>query len=160
MDERPRRDISDGCSWKCRQCKTRKSIREGSFFSKSKLTLQKWLLLLHLWAVDCPVTSAMDQLAIDSRTGVDIYQWLREVCSTKLLQTPIVLGGPGVIVQIDESLFRHKPKVRLRVVGIMAVMYSSYYFNSITEEDPQPKRFGYLGWWILHKHRHWATWRL
>lgn len=24
---------------------------------------------------------------------------------------PIVLGGPGIIVQIDESLFRHKPKV-------------------------------------------------
>ena len=23
---------------------------------------------------------------------------------------PLLLGGPGVIVQIDESLFRHKPK--------------------------------------------------
>ena len=87
------------------------------------------------------MTSAMEQLAIDSRTGVDIYQWLREVCSTKLQQTPTVLGGPGVIVQIDESHFRHKPKVRLRVVGIMVVMYSSYCFNSITEEDPQPKRY-------------------
>ena len=32
MEERPRRDVSDG--W-CRNCKTRKSIREGSFFSKS-----------------------------------------------------------------------------------------------------------------------------
>ena len=29
------------------------------------------------------------------------------MCSTRLLQTPI----PGVIVQIDESLYRHKPKV-------------------------------------------------
>ena len=40
-----------------------------------------------------------------------IYQWLCEVCTTKLLQTPIVLGGAGEVVQIDESLFRHKPKV-------------------------------------------------
>ena len=34
--------------------------REGSFFSKSKLTLQKWLLLMMLWARDRSVTDAMD----------------------------------------------------------------------------------------------------
>ena len=28
------------------------------------------------------------------------------------MQTPIILGGSGVVVEIDESLFRHKPKVR------------------------------------------------
>ncbi|CAC5422634.1 unnamed protein product [Mytilus coruscus] len=33
-----------------------------------------------------------------------------EVCSTKLIQTPAQLGGPGVVVQIDESLFNHKAK--------------------------------------------------
>ena len=48
---------------------------------------------------------------IRQATACDIYQWLREVCSTNLLATPIQLGGPGVIVQIYESLFRHKPKV-------------------------------------------------
>ena len=67
--------------------------------------------MLHLWARDCPVTDAMDQAEIDSRTAADIYQWLREVCTTKLLQTTIILGGPGLVVQIDESLFRHKPKI-------------------------------------------------
>ena len=45
-------------------------------------------------------------------TAVDVYQWLREVYSTRLINDgPVVLGGPGVIVQSDESLFRHKPKV-------------------------------------------------
>ena len=33
-----------------------------------------------------------------------------EVCSTKLVNTPIGLGGRNVTVQIDELLFRHKPK--------------------------------------------------
>ena len=34
------------------------------------------------------------------------------MCSQKLLgEPPIALGGPHIIVQIDESLFQHKPKV-------------------------------------------------
>lgn len=111
MEERPRKDISDGTSWWCKTCKTRKSIRQGSFFSKSKLTLQKWLLLILYWSKETPVTDAACDVKVELRTAIDVYQWLREICSTKLLQVPIILGGQGVIVQVDESLFRHKPKV-------------------------------------------------
>ena len=50
-----------------------------------------------------PVTDATE---VDKRTAIDAYQWLREI-STALLWTPqIVLGGPGVVVHNDESLFR------------------------------------------------------
>ena len=115
MEERERSDVSDGVSWYCPQYYTRKTIRDGSFFSKSRLTLQKWLLLMYLWARQYPVTDAMEEADVDRRTAIDIYQWLREVCSTKLLSSPIVLGGPGVVVQIDESLFRHKPKVNKNI---------------------------------------------
>ena len=52
-------------------------------------------------------------------TACQVYQWLREVCSTKLLQLPIILGGPGIIVQVDESQFRHKPKVYLVTYSIL-----------------------------------------
>ena len=108
MEERPRQDVSDGYSWWCRQCKTHKSIHAGSFFEKSRLTLQQWFLMIGLWAWDCPVIDAIPDCIIDIRTRIGIYEWLREVCTTKLLQAPIVLGG---VVQMDESLFRHKPKV-------------------------------------------------
>ena len=37
-------------------------------------------------------------------------QFLREVCTSELLQNQTQLGGQGVVVQIDESLFRHKAK--------------------------------------------------
>ena len=50
-------------------------------------------------------------MEISRPSEVDAYQWLREVCNTNLLQAPIKLGGPECVVQIDESLFRHKPKV-------------------------------------------------
>ena len=86
----------------------RKIIRTGSFFEKSKLPLQKWLLVIHFWARKLSVTDAELQLEIYREIACNIYQWLREICSTKLLATPIV---PGKVVQIDESLFNHKPKV-------------------------------------------------
>ena len=89
----------------------KKINKTRKFFSKSKLTLQKWLMIIHLWAWEFPVTST-DQLAeVEKKTAIDVYQWLREVCSAKLVNTPCILGGPGITVQIDESLFRHKPKV-------------------------------------------------
>ena len=111
MEERTRSDIKDGYKWWCKSCKTSKTIRSGSFFEKSKITLRQWILLIHLWAYEIPVCMAGQMVEVSKETAINVYQWLREVCSTKLLSTPIILGGPGKVVQIDESLFRHKPKV-------------------------------------------------
>ena len=111
MVERPRNDISDGVRWRCRRCKTSKSIRDGSFFAMSKVTLQKWLILIFWWTQQYPVTNATRIAEVDEGTAIDVYRWLREICSKKLLPIPMILGGPGIVVQIDESLFRHKPKV-------------------------------------------------
>ena len=112
MRERSRAQAgSDGVSWWCPTCKTTKSIRDGSFFSKSKLTLQKWMIAMLWWSREYPVTLMAEEAEIPENTACCIYQWLREVCSTALLPMPMVLGGPGVIVQIDESQFKHKPKV-------------------------------------------------
>ena len=97
--------------WRCAQCKKCISIRDGSFFSKSRLSLQKWLLLIHWWAWEFLIINCAKALEVDENTSCAVYQWLREFCSTQLLWMQIELGGQGQIVQIDESLFRHKPKV-------------------------------------------------
>ena len=86
----------------------------NSFFAKSKLTLHKWFILMVWWAKQYPVCEDANEAEVTEKTLCQVYQWLQEVCSTTLLQTPIVLGGPGVIVQVDESQFRHKPKVQDR----------------------------------------------
>ena len=112
MTLRPKRDISDGYIFRCSSCKTTKSLRAASFFSKSKLPLQKWLILIYCWIRQYPVGDAAEEAKVSRETAINVYQWLQEVCSTKLLAIPIVLGGPQSVVQIDESLFRHKPKVR------------------------------------------------
>ncbi len=75
------------------------------------------------WSRQYPVTDFADFAEITEHTAIDIYQWLREVCSTTLVQIPIVLGGPGIIVQIDESQFRHKPKVLIIIHTIIHMQH-------------------------------------
>ena len=58
-----------------------------------------------------PVLTACKEAEVARKTAIDGYQWLREVCSTKLLTSLIKLGGPGTVVQAEESLFNHKSKV-------------------------------------------------
>ena len=111
-----RRDVSDGYGWRCRTCKKRLGSRSKSFFDKSRLTLQQWLILLYWLAREYPVTDARQEACVSKKMAIDAYQWLREICSQKLTQTTIKLGGDGKIVHIDESLFKHKPKVRKAIV--------------------------------------------
>ena len=88
------------------------TLRDGSFFEKSKLPLRKWLVLLYWWSREYPVLMATEEAEITKHTAIDVFQWLREVCSWRLLNIDdFRVGGPGSVVQIDESLFRHKPKV-------------------------------------------------
>ena len=100
--------------WRCPNtaCRRAVTLREGSFFQRSKLPLRNWLCLLYWWARQYPVSMASEEAETTNRTAIDIYQWLREICGWRLLTIDDChLGGPGSIVQIDESLFKHKPKV-------------------------------------------------
>ena len=91
MVERARNDVTDKVSWRCQQCKGWKTIREGSFFHKSHLPLQKWFVLMYWWAREYPVSDAAMEAEVDRGTAVDVYRWLREVCSTKPLIRPRAL---------------------------------------------------------------------
>ena len=76
-----RSDVTDRLVWRCHQCKTTKSIREGSFFTKSRLSLQKWLILLFYWARQFPVKDAGKDAEVHKNTACDVYRWLRSLLS-------------------------------------------------------------------------------
>lgn len=63
------------------------------------------------WALEYPVGLMSEEAGIGEDSACIMYQWLREVCSTQLVSSSMRLGGPGVIVEINESQFKHKPKV-------------------------------------------------
>ena len=49
------------------------------------------------------VTTAVKEADCSQKMAIDVYLWLREVCSVSLCNAAIKLRGPNVIVQIDES---------------------------------------------------------
>ena len=63
-----------------------------------------------MWSHGTKVTVAAKSVQVSEKSAIQMFHYLREVCTTKLLHTPPQLGGPGVIVQLDESLFNHKAK--------------------------------------------------
>ena len=64
--------------------------------------------IAYLWCNEIPTGSCAAMLSISRKSITDWYQYCRDICSWKLLQNPVLLGGPNVIVQIDQSLVRRR----------------------------------------------------
>ena len=118
--------------WVCghKVCKNaKKSLRIGSWFSQMRIPIQKIVHLIHLWSNHNSVASASTATGVSERAIIQNYQYLRNVCSGKLMSVDEKLGGPGIVVQIDESLFRHKyqrgsrPASEQWVLGIADTSY-------------------------------------
>ena len=82
------------------------------------------------------------QTGLSNHTIIDAFTCLREICGRYLQENPIQLGGPGIIVQVDESQFSHKPKhhrgraaeIPIRVFGIVDTSFKpSVGFMEIVE---------------------------
>ncbi|XP_033105195.1 uncharacterized protein LOC117107601 [Anneissia japonica] len=111
--------------WRCnnQRCKRTTSIRKGSFFSGSHLHLWQLLALTYMWSTNCgrprgpSQANIMKELEIGSEhTVVDWNQFCRDVTVNYFRNHPEQLGGPGVIVEIDESLFSKRKNHVGRVV--------------------------------------------
>jgi hypothetical protein len=84
MDIQKRKKNHDGIWWICRNgkkanCST-KSIRTGSFFENSNLTLPTSLLLLYMWATDFDNKHVVRELDLSPKTVVDWLNMCREIC--------------------------------------------------------------------------------
>ena len=102
--------------WRCsnKKCHKKVSIRKGSWFENHNLTLEQILYVTYFWVYKCNQEFVIHELGICERTIVDWYNYAREVETvypTKPLKNNTI-GGPGVIVEIDESKFGRKKILR------------------------------------------------
>ena len=106
------RNVVDGLIWECplRTCRKRRSIRAGSFFEDSKISLGQWLNIIYLWSIDVSNKQLSLTTGISLRTIATTLAKIRQICSLKILHGNIELGGRGKMVESDESMFGHNTK--------------------------------------------------
>ena len=103
---------SDKYVWRCPSCRKTAQIREDSFWMGQRHDLSVYLYILYLFAHNVNSETA-SKLLVGEIHIQSIYTWYnlyRDVMSKSLLQAPIQVGGPGTVVEIDESKWGHKRK--------------------------------------------------
>jgi len=93
-----------GFAFRCPACRRKEALSSGSMFDGLHLPVNKHMALRYFWTCETSVTHTTHHVGVSSATVVQWYQYFRDICSWKLLQTPVVLGGVGKVVQIDESV--------------------------------------------------------
>lgn len=108
-----------GDRWRChiRGCRCEKSIRADTWINPSKLPFQTIILFIYCWSKELTsVRFCQEELEISCDTIVNFNNYLREVCAYSLMQNPPIIGGPGLTVEIDETLYSRRKNHRGRVL--------------------------------------------
>ena len=104
-------DRLDGLKWECRKQvngkrhKAELSMRKGSWFEKSKMTLEEILKLTYWWCQGLDQAQIKHEVGLAESTGVDWDSFCCKVCEIALLENGDKLGGKGKVIQLDESKF-------------------------------------------------------
>jgi hypothetical protein len=100
-----REGLGDGWWFRCGKCTTWKSCRVDSFFSLFSLSLSIYLSLIYNWAMQQKQNDSIEVTGVAKQTLVTLHQYLRYVVTQVFDRNSIKFGGPGSIVEIDESLY-------------------------------------------------------
>jgi len=104
----------DGKRWACPDCGFRKSIRIGSFFTRSHLPLHQIILLMYCFALDYPQNLTQHETGIQhASTIMDWFSFCRKEICVHMGNNADEIGGMDVmgepiIVEIDESKYFHR----------------------------------------------------
>ena len=105
MELKERKRQLDPVWWRCVDCRTWRSIRKDSFFEHSHLSLMQWSLILFHWSTKTPSQQIQTLTGLSEKTIIKVLSGIHTICSIKIGQDNIRLGGPGIIIEIDESKF-------------------------------------------------------
>ncbi len=101
---------ADGYSWLCRPCGTRRSVRKGSIFESSRLSLKQILTFVYCWAHGLSQEQAIREAKVGSQwTAVNLYRKCRDICEVWLVKNSSKVGGlhPATGQPIAVELGRH-----------------------------------------------------
>lgn len=102
-----------------RNCRREVTMLKGTFFAQSKLPCRKIMQIAYFWLNKVPATSIVAMTGCSSATVTSFAGHLRELVADSLTEEDCVVGGPGVVVEIDETkLGKRKYERGHRVEGV------------------------------------------
>ena len=123
-------------SFRCflRDCRKETSLFRGSFFSNIRLSANKALHFAFLWLCGATSTTITAYLGISSKTAANYISFFQNLVADSLENEDFKIGGPGIIVEIDESKFGKRKYNRGHIVE------GAWIFGGV-ERTPERKVF-------------------
>lgn len=84
-------------------CQKEKSHRVHTFFFGSKLECRAIMRLGYLWLAKTPISTACTLTGHSDKTVGIFYRHYRQLVASTLAEERALVGGPGVVVEIDET---------------------------------------------------------
>lgn len=105
------------CSKK--SCRKEISIFVGSFFSENRIGIHKILMICYLYVMKSPVTSISSMVSIHSESINHWTSHFKKHVADNVSFSEVIIGGPGIIVEVDETkLGKRKYHRGHRVEGV------------------------------------------
>uniref|UniRef100_A0A5S6QKU8 ISXO2-like transposase domain-containing protein n=1 Tax=Trichuris muris TaxID=70415 RepID=A0A5S6QKU8_TRIMR len=104
--------------WRCPNdaCMKQMALRSGTWLEGSKISFRQVLKFLFGWSQQFnTITYCASHVGIGKSAAIEWYCAVREVIVQKYRASPVRIGGPGMTVEIDESLFTKRKYNRGRV---------------------------------------------
>jgi hypothetical protein len=95
--------------WKCniKSCQKKVNMRVGNWLVGSRISFVCALRFIYCWAEEMTSLKwCQTQLNMCYDTTVDWNNYMREICVLSLKSRNVKIGGPGKIVEIDESYYK------------------------------------------------------
>lgn len=111
----------------CNKYQHHQSIRFGSILINFTISLKKFIHVVYLYSMETTQEFIEETVGLSNSTLYKLIKVLRNRIGDYFVRNPIILGGPEVIVQIDESKFNfnvkahrgHAPSEPIWVFGIV-----------------------------------------
>ena len=97
--------------WRCksRECRQDIGLRNGTWLENSRLDFTTAVYFIYWWSQEnTSIRFCERELEMNHNTVVDWSNYLREVCANDILTQPLIVGGPGLTVEIDECLISRR----------------------------------------------------
>jgi hypothetical protein len=117
-----RTDIADGYGWRCSRCSKRVSLRKDTFFDNFRISFRAIVSLIIHWAIQSRQQDTADLSDCNRSSIISFQQSLRKAASRAADHNNTVIGGPGRIDEIDESLYIKERLFLFVVEKIMLIL--------------------------------------